>query len=312
MRAAALLALLLASGCTDLVYRAALPFLYEYAPLPSDRIVRDLPYRADAAADPQKHRLDLFRAEGSGWPVLVFVHGGWWTEGDRALIAGGADVYSNIGRFFATRGVGVAVISYRLQPAVGWRDQIDDVAHAVAWVQREIASYGGAPDAVFLAGHSAGAQLIERVGLDRAALERAGATPAALCGLIPVSGLGFDLTDAKTYALGLDEDFVGEHFRDVAVDGDWRVGGSVVGLARADAPPSLILYAEGDGAPLRRQSDLLHQRLQAAGAASQLVIVPGESHPRMVLALSRPNDVTTSSILAFIRTHACGRVQLPG
>ena len=50
----------------------------------------------------------------------MFVHGGNWDSGDKNDRAGGADVYANIGRFDAARGLGVAVDNYRLQPAVAW------------------------------------------------------------------------------------------------------------------------------------------------------------------------------------------------
>ena len=88
---------------------------------------------------------------------------------------------------------------------------------------------------------------------------------------------------------------------------EWRKTASVVGLARPDAPPSLILYAEGDSAPLQRQSQLLNDSLRAVGAASKIVIVPGESHSRMVLVLSRADKVAARAILEFVRTRSCGR-----
>lgn len=308
LRAALLAALATAgTGCMDLVYRVALPLLYVDAPLPADRIVRDLPYRTDAGSDPRKNGVDLFLAEGRGWPVLVFVHGGGWTSGDRGLRVGGADVYGNIGRFYAARGIGVAVVGYRLQPAVGWHDQVDDVAQAVAWVHREIGRYGGDPDAIFVSGHSAGGELVARVALDPAPLARLGVAPSAICGLIPVSGAGFDLADAQTYALGADPAYYEARFRDGVAGDDWRAAGSVTGFARAAAPPSLILYAEGDTAPLRRQSERLHDVLVTAGAESRVVVVPGESHQRMVLVLSRADKAAAPAILDFVRATRCGR-----
>ena len=48
----------------------------------------------------------------------MFVHGGNWDSGDKNYRPGGADVYANIDRFDAARGLGVAGDNYRLQPAV--------------------------------------------------------------------------------------------------------------------------------------------------------------------------------------------------
>ncbi len=161
--------------------------LYEKTAALAEHQLIDLAYREDEGSDPVKHRLDLFLPEGEGWPVLVFVHGGGWTAGDKSLRAGGADVYSNIGRFYAAQGFGTAVINYRLQPAVTWREQVDDVARAVAWVHANIAEHGGDPDAIFLIGHSAGAQLSTFVALDRRPLEKLGVSPDVLCGVVPVA-----------------------------------------------------------------------------------------------------------------------------
>src|SRR5262245_33646251 len=124
---------------------------------------RDLAYRD--GRDP-KQTLDLYAPEGKGWPVMVFVHGGGWNSGDKDLKVEGTAIYADVGRFFASQGVGTAVVNYRLLPRVSWRDQITDVAGAVAWLHRHAADYGGDPSQFFLAGHSAGAQLAARVALD--------------------------------------------------------------------------------------------------------------------------------------------------
>jgi arylformamidase len=207
-----------------------------------------------------------------------------------------------------------------LQPAVGWREQVDDVARAVAWVHREIGGYGGDPQAIFLAGHSAGGQLVARIGLDRTPLDRLGVDPGAIRGLIPVSGAAFDIADDATYALGADPAYYARRFQEGDPGLGWRTAGSVVPHARADAPPSLIVYAEGDSAPLRRQSQRLDEALRAAGAQSRVVVVPGESHTRMVLVLSHPGKVAAAAILEFVsdrsgrrdRKGLCGAVDTAG
>jgi hypothetical protein len=67
---------------------------------------------------------------------LVFVHGGGYQKGDRK--EGEA-----LGRVFAARGVGVAVISHRLFPAVKHPEHVCDVARAFAWVKGNAAKHGG-------------------------------------------------------------------------------------------------------------------------------------------------------------------------
>src|SRR5256885_11412708 len=110
--------------------------LYGPVPLAEGQVQRDICYRE--GSEDSKHRVDLFLPPGSGWPILVFIHGGGLSSGDKALKVSGADVYGNIGRFYAAQGIGVAVINYRLQPNVNWREQVEDVAHAIAWVHSHL------------------------------------------------------------------------------------------------------------------------------------------------------------------------------
>ncbi len=301
-------------GCVNALYSASywlgMPFVYEYAELPDDHRVRNIPYAISPGSDPDNQRLDLFLPEGSTkgpapWPVLVFVHGGGWTEGDRALRAGGRDVYANIGRYFASQGVGTAVISYRLQPRVTWREQIDDASQAVAWVHDHVADYGGDPERIFVSGHSAGAQLVTWVALDETRLAQLGAGNPRLCGLITVSGAALDLTDAQTWALGASPAYFERRFGDGKPGDGWKREASPVFQARPDAPSTLVIYASGEPEDIKRQSLVLDQALQAAGAESRIVRVPGENHSRIILTLSRGDKTAAQAMLEFIQSRDC-------
>jgi arylformamidase len=303
-------AIMVASLCVDLLSGCSavewigIHFLYEKVEFPESQVLRDQPYREGSSPE---HRLDLFFPKGSGWPVLIFVHGGGWNTGDKNLIVGGADVYGNIGRFFASHGVGVAILNYRLLPQVSWREQIEDVADATAWVNSHVADYGGSPNRLFLFGHSAGAQIASRVALDSNPLKKLGLSPRILCGVVAVSGAGLDLQDAKTYALGEDIRYYEKRFRDGDADEAWKKAASPIPFVSASAPPFLIVYAEAESKGLQRQSKLLHEALMSAGTHSRIVIVPGESHQRILLALSHPDKVAGPAILEFLQNIPCDR-----
>lgn len=89
-------------------------------------------------------------------PVLVYIHGGGYVSGSPA-----SPWYD--GESFAHDGVVTVVVSYRLgfdgfgliEGAPSNRGVRDWLA-ALEWVQREIAAFGGDPDAVTIAGQSAG------------------------------------------------------------------------------------------------------------------------------------------------------------
>lgn len=291
------LAAVLTASCA-LYYRAGIGLLYRKVDIPASRKHLDVPYGPAPA-----QRLNLFVPDGRGWPLVVFVHGGNWDEGSKDLEVGGADIYNNIGRYLVSQGIGAAVVGYRLLPSVTWQAQAADVAAAVQWAGANAASYGGDARCVFLMGHSAGAQIAARVALDPAA-RGAGAIPA-ICGVIGVSGAGYDLADQRTYDLGNDPRFYEKRFGGTP---DWRRAASpiqfVTAARAAQLPPFLLLYAGGESPALQHQSSLLHERLLDVGAASTRVVVPGESHSRIVLTLSRDDRTAGPAVVAFIRRIA--------
>ena len=288
-------------GCA-VVYRAGMEVLYQEETLPAGRIVADVAYREDPHADPEKHRLDLYLPVGEGWPTVVFVHGGGWTTGDKNLSVGGGDIYGNIGRYLARRGVGAAVINYRLLPGVVWSDQFDDVARAVAWVEKHVGTHGGDPARLFLMGHSAGAHLISGVAFNPALLGAYGSTPEAVCGVVAVSGAAYDLTDEETFAEG----GLGYFKKRFDHADDWRRVVSTIPFITAEAPPFLILYGTRESHGLKRQSQLLDEMLRRAGVPSEIVIVPGQTHTRILLTLSRDDKTAGPAILDYVRTTPCG------
>jgi arylformamidase len=287
------------------MYWVGIRLLYREAALPAGQVVRNLPYRSFDAAGSPRLRFDLYLPQGRGWPMVVFAHGGGWREGDKDLRIGGADVYANIGRFLAAHGVGTAIINYRLLPDVSWPQQLDDVAHAVVTARTELARRGARGSALFLMGHSAGAQLVTRVALDPGPLSRAGGTIRQICGVIPISGAGLDLTDQRTWDLGADFEYYRTRF---AADGaaNWQRAASPMRFVSPAAPPFLVIYSGGESKPLARQSSLLADRLRENDVPVYTVVVPGGSHERILLALSRNDQAAGPAILQFVKGLRCG------
>ncbi len=123
-----------------------------HAQPPADhRISRDLQYGPH-----DRHRADIFASPGTdGAPVLVYVHGGGFVMGDKR--SEGTPFYDNVGHFAAASGMVGVTMTYRLAPADPWPAGAEDLAMIVAWLQDNIAAYGGDPDKIFLMGQSAGA-----------------------------------------------------------------------------------------------------------------------------------------------------------
>lgn len=276
----------LACGCGPAIGVALKPF-YEPADLdPGQAEVRlDVAYRTDPEADPSKHRLDLFLPSGTDWPILAFVHGGSLQKGDTAQRVGGQDIYRNIGRFYAARGVGVALLNYRLQPAVTWPDQVEDVATATAWLLGHAAELGG-DGRVYLSGHSAGAWLAARVALDGDLRRRHALDQHGLAGVISISGSGFDLTDELTWEMFGREKKWRRRFSVGPNDTAWKEHASVIPLIEDHVPPFLLLYSSREWEALARQNRLMCTALESVDAECRLEEIKGYGHRRMVLALS--------------------------
>lgn len=114
------------------------------------RITRDLAYGSDPL-----QKLDVFTPERGGkkLPVVLFVHGGGFTRGDKH-----GDFYPDNIPLWAARNKMIGVtINYRLAPANPWPTGARDLASAIAWTRANIARHGGDPDRIILWGHSAGA-----------------------------------------------------------------------------------------------------------------------------------------------------------
>ena len=111
-----------------------------------------------------------------GFPTVVWFHGGGLTGGKPGYIGLQDD------------GIAQAAVRYRFLTETDADGCIDDAAAAIAWVVRNIASYGGDPAKVFVAGHSAGGYLTLMAGLDARRLAKYGLKPTDLAGLLPVSG----------------------------------------------------------------------------------------------------------------------------
>jgi arylformamidase len=112
--------------------------------------VLDVSYGQDAA-----EKLDIFPAGGRQQPVLVFIHGGYWRSLDKAD-------HSFVAPAFTQQGVCVVVPNYALCGAAS-PTTLEDIplqmVRCLAWVYRHIDQYGGDPDGITVAGHSAGGHL---------------------------------------------------------------------------------------------------------------------------------------------------------
>jgi arylformamidase len=188
------------------------------------------------------------------------------------------------------------------------------VARAVAWVQRSIGVRGGDRRRVFLFGHSAGARLAMRVAIDKRWMTSVDGRAQDICGVVAVSGAGYDMEDREREPLEEDGSYFGQRFGG-SVEEDpldpattaWRRDASVLPFLDADDPPVLSMLADGDLPLVHWQTRLAHARLRQLGLSRGLVVVPDANHEKMVIELSRPDHVAGPAVLKFLRETPCPR-----
>jgi acetyl esterase/lipase len=136
---------------------------------PGARAVRDLAYGEHPA-----QRVDVYLPAGAAIPaVVLMVHGGGWQHGAKDLHR---VIRNKVARWVA-HGWAVVSADYRLLPEAAPLQQADDVARALAFVQRSAGSWGADPEQVVLIGHSSGGHLVSLLSADRAIGAAHGAAP---------------------------------------------------------------------------------------------------------------------------------------
>ena len=158
------------AGCVDLLN----------ATIPQDgiTITHDIVY-----SEGDRNMLDVYEPvkKAPGHPVIVFYYGGRWESGARAD-------YLFAGQAFASKGYVTVIADYRLYPTVRYPLFVEDAAKALVWTREHIAAYGGNPDNIFVAGHSAGAYIALMLAANTSFVKKAGGDPAWIRGAIGLAG----------------------------------------------------------------------------------------------------------------------------
>lgn len=259
-------------------------------------VLKNLPYRSgDSVTAQEKDRckIDLYLPkESTGFPVLLWFHGGGLTAGTKD------DEFSvAIARRLAQSGLGVAMANYRLSPQAIFPSYVDDAAAAFAWVRAHIAEHGGDPAKVFVGGHSAGGYLTLMIGLDGRYLRKHGLEPTAIAGLIPVSGQVMTHYTVREER-GLPKDVI---LADEAAP---------IHYARKETPPLLVLYADNDLPARAEENAYLVAALKAAGNEHvRQKQITGRDHGSVAGKMKEPGDPAAEALLSFIESISVARTK---
>lgn len=228
--------------------------------------------------------MDVYRprmATGKKAPVVVFFYGGSWQRGNRTQ-------YKFVGQRLADNGVLAVVADYRTYPRAIFPAFMDDAARAVRCVRDEAAGWGGDPHRLFIAGHSAGAQIAALLATDPRYLHAHGMEPGQLAGVIGLSG---------PYDFNITGDLV-----DVFGPPSLWPRAQAVNFVDGNEPPFLLLHGTGDKVVEYADSVQLAEKLRSHGVPATLKLLPDAGHFTPLAALYDPKRApdVLPDILTFI------------
>ncbi|HMN62410.1 MAG TPA: alpha/beta hydrolase [Anaerolinea sp.] len=219
--------------------------------------------------------MDLYFPEqgAAPWQVLVYVHGGSFTGGDKRQGSGMIDIPA-----LTARGYVVAAINYRRMPDNPFPAEVLDARCAVRFLRANAEKYQLRTDKMGIWGGSAGGHLASMVGLTNH-------DPAFDAGEYPDQPSRGDAvvemfgpTDLTAPMGWLQRWLLRRAFGTDNPADPLLARASPVLYVNTDAPPFLILHGEQDDAVPVVQAQLLQDKLTAAGVNSTLVIVKNANH----------------------------------
>lgn len=240
--------------------------------------IADLDY---AGTGNPRQALDLYLPEKPAsegpLPVVVFIHGGGWQNGDKSGGGGRVAPLVATGRF-----AGVS-IGYRLSGESQWPAQIHDCKAAIRWIKAHASEHGLDPERIAVWGSSAGGHLVAMLGVSDGVAELEGTIGAHTDRNARVNCVVDFFGPADLLTMG------GKH-DDAASPESKLIGGAVqenpdkarsaspVTHVTADDAPFLIVHGDQDPAVPHDQSVALEKKLEAAGVPVILITVEGGEH----------------------------------
>jgi arylformamidase len=217
-------------------------------------------------------------------PVLVFLHGGGWSNGYKEWMGYMAPAFLDLPAIFVS-------VSYRLLPDVRFPVPLADTISALSWIYTNIGKYGGNPDRLFIGGHSAGAHLAALATLRRDLLDAAGVPPTAIRACLPVAGsYKFEVGELEAR---------GKHFLEKPEDAPVA---SPVTYIEGNRVPFYVTWGERDLEHVVKNGPPMVEALKRAGTRVEHKVFAGMDHFDISIDNGNPQSEWVKKVREWMRT----------
>jgi arylformamidase len=232
-------------------------------------------------------KLDIYRSKRANAPIFVFIHGGAWLGGEAKNYGFPAEMFVNAGAHY------VALDFVAIKAANGdLRTMAEQVRHAIAWVHKNAASFGGDRDRLYIGGHSSGGHLCG-VALVTDWAKDFGLPADTVKGGLCMSGM----YDMKPVRLSKRSSYV--KFNDEMEQA--MSSQRHLDLLRA---PIIVTYGTNETPEFQRQNRDFAAAVKAAGKPVELVKAPDYNHFEMAESLGNPYGPNGRAALALMKLSA--------
>ena len=245
---------------------------------------RDVPYGTH-----QRQVLDIYSPEKpDNAPVVVFVHGGAFTDGEKDRTA---EVYGNVTTWFARHGIVGVNMEYRAAPEARYPAGTEDVRGACQWIEKNASSLGVDIKRLFVFGHSAGAAHSAAYAYGAPGSEGGPKVAGSIVvsGRVRADNLPTNPNARKVEAYyGTDNTLFEER--------------SALHLAGKDSVPTFIAIAQYENPMLDVYClELAHRLGLAQGRSPRFMQLWGHNHSSIIAHINTAEDALGKALVEFVR-----------
>jgi acetyl esterase/lipase len=264
----------------------------------AEAVQADIAYAIDSAGQPL--RLDLYMPDATEPPLLVWIHGGAWENGNKSAMPLAPLV---------ERGFAVASLDFNPASKARFPGQVHEIKAGIRFLRAQANRYGYDADRIGIAGASSGAHLAAVVGTSNGHAELEGtlgdhrdesSDVHAIVSYFAATNLTTILAQSTPFGLNIREPALARLLGAAPKDAEplARLASPVFQVDRRD-PPLLLLHGDQDPQMPINQSHELEGAYQREELDVDFIVVHGAAHGGN--AFYSPENV--ERVAAFLGAH---------